>query len=392
MTPDAGTGTSTSADPSGFSTRAIHAGQDPDATTGAVIVPIYQTSTFAQDIAGQTRAGYDYSRAGNPTRTALEVALAAVEGGRHGFAFASGMAAIDTLLRATLRPGDHIIIPNDAYGGTFRLVNAILGPWALSHSAVPLGDVDAVRAAIRPETTMILAETPTNPLLSIFDIAALAEIAHGVGARLAVDNTFATPYLQNPLALGADVALHSTTKYVGGHSDVLGGALILDDDELAASLALHAKSMGGVASPFDSWLTLRGLKTLALRMDRHCDNAEQIAGFLVEHPRVGTVYYPGLQTHPHHDVAAAQMRRFGGMVSFRLSGGVEEAVKVCSRTRLFLLAESLGGVESLIEHPGLMTHTSVAGSALQVPDDLIRLSVGIEDIADLLADLADALN
>jgi cystathionine gamma-synthase len=377
---------------SGFATRAIHAGQDPDPLTGAVAVPIYQTSTFAQDVVGETRAGYDYSRAGNPTRTALEQALAALEGAGSGFAFASGMAASDTYIRAALRPGDHLILPDDAYGGTFRLVDKICVPWGLTYSTVALGDLDAVRAAIRPATKVIWCETPTNPLLGIADIAALADIAHGTGAQLLVDNTFASPYLQQPIALGADVVLHSTTKYIGGHSDVVGGALATNDAALAEALAFHNKSMGAVAGPFDSWLTLRGVKTLAVRMDRHCDNAERVVDLLAGHPRVGRVYYPGLPGHRGHEVAARQMRRFGGMVSFTVVGGQEEALKVCRRTSLFTLGESLGGVESLIEHPGLMTHASVAGSALQVPDDLIRLSVGIEDADDLLADLRDALD
>ena len=380
------------ADFAGFATRAIHAGQDPDPLTGAVAVPIYQTSTFAQDQVGETRAGYDYSRAGNPTRTALEQALAALEGGASGFAFASGMAAADTYIRAALRPGDHLILPDDAYGGTFRLVDKICVPWGLTYSTVRLGDLDAVRAAIRPTTRVLWSETPTNPLLGIADIAALADISHTAGAQLLVDNTFASPYLQQPLALGADVVLHSTTKYIGGHSDVIGGALVTDSAELAEALAFHSKSMGAVPGPVDTWLTLRGLKTLAVRMDRHCDNAERVVDLLVGHPRVGRVYYPGLPGHQGHDVAARQMRRFGGMVSFGVVGGQEEALKVCRRTRLFTLGESLGGVESLIEHPGLMTHASVAGSALQVPDDLIRLSVGIEDADDLLADLRDALD
>ena len=376
----------------GFSTRAIHAGQDPDPLTGSVVVPIYQTSTYAQDVVGQTRGGYDYSRAGNPTRTALEQALASLEGGRHGHAFASGMAASDTMIRAVLRPGDHLIIPDDAYGGTFRLIDKIGVPWGLTYSAVPLGDLDAVRAAIRPQTRLVWCETPTNPLLAIADIAGLADIAHGARAQLLVDNTFASPYLQQPLALGADVVLHSTTKYIGGHSDVIGGALVTDDDALAEALAFHTKSMGGVPGAFDAWLTLRGVKTLAVRMERHCDNAEGIADLLAGHPRVGRVYYPGLPDHPGHQVAAGQMLRFGGMVSFTMVGGQDEALKVCERTRLFTLGESLGGVESLIEHPGLMTHASVVGSSLQVPNDLIRLSVGIEDLDDLLVDLRDALD
>ena len=375
----------------GFATRAIHAGQSPEAGTGAVVVPIYATSTFAQHVAGETISGYDYSRAGNPTRTALQIALASLEGGRHAVAFASGMAATDTALRALLRPGDHLLIPDDAYGGTFRLIDKIGVPWGLSHTPVRLTDLDAVAAAITPATAMIWCETPTNPLLGIADIAALADLAHAHQALLVVDNTFASPYLQQPLALGADLVIHSTTKYIGGHSDVIGGALVTADDALGETFQFHAKSMGGVAGPFDAWLTLRGVKTLALRMERHCDNAEQVVELLTGHPRVGTVFYPGLPTHPGHRVAAAQMSRFGGMVSFTVRGGQDEAVKVCSRTRLFTLAESLGGVESLIEHPGLMTHQSVAGSALQVPADLIRLSVGIEDPQDLLADLADAL-
>jgi cystathionine gamma-synthase len=376
----------------GFATRAIHVGQEPDASTGAVVVPIYQTSTFAQDVVGRTRAGYDYSRAGNPTRTALELALASVENGRHGSAFASGMAAADTALRAVLRPGDHLIIPDDAYGGSFRLIDKIGVPWGLTYTAVAIADLDAVRSAMRPNTRMIWSETPTNPLLSIADIGGLAEMSSAANAIFLVDNTFASPYLQQPLSLGADIVLHSTTKYIGGHSDVIGGALITDDDELGEMFSFHAKSMGAIAGPFDAWLTLRGLKTLALRMERHCDNAEAVVELLESSSRVGRVYYPGLASHPGHEVAAGQMRRYGGMVSFRVVGGMEEAVKTCSRTRLFTLGESLGGVESLIEHPGLMTHASVAGSSLEVPDDLIRLSVGIEDIEDLLADLSDALS
>jgi cystathionine gamma-synthase len=376
----------------GFATRAIHAGQDPDPLTGSIAVPIYQTSTYAQDVVGETRGGYDYSRAGNPTRTALEQALASLEGASHGYAFASGMAASDTLIRAVLRPGDHLIIPDDAYGGTFRLIDKICVPWGISYTATALGDLDGVRDALRPQTKLIWCETPTNPLLGIADIAALADIAAVCGAKLLVDNTFASPYLQQPIGLGADVVLHSTTKYIGGHSDVIGGALVTDEDGLGEAFAFHAKSMGAIAGPFDAWLTLRGVKTLAVRMDRHCDNAEAVVDLLVGHPRVGHVYYPGLPSHPGHRTAAGQMRRFGGMVSFTVAGGREEAIKVCQRTRLFTLGESLGGVESLIEHPGLMTHASVAGSQLEVRDDLIRLSVGIEDIEDLLADLRDALD
>ncbi len=377
----------------GFSTRAIHAGQEPDPLTGSVAVPIYQTSTYAQDVVGETRAGYDYSRAGNPTRTALESALASLEGARHAHAFASGMAASDTMVRAVLRPGDHLILPDDAYGGTFRLIDKIGVPWGLTYSTVPLGDLDAVRAAaVRPETKLVWCETPTNPLLGIADIAGLADIARSSGALLVVDNTFASPYLQQPLALGADIVLHSTTKYIGGHSDLIGGALVTNDDTLAEAFGFHAKSMGAIPGPFDAWLTLRGLKTLALRMERHCDNAEAVADLLTGHPRVGRVYYPGLPDHPGHQIAAGQMLRFGGMVSCTVVGGQEEALKVCERTRLFTLGESLGGVESLIELPGMMTHVSVVGSSLQVPNDLIRLSVGIEDVVDLLVDLRDALD
>lgn len=376
----------------GFSTRAIHAGQDPDPTTGAVIVPIHASSTFAQDGVGGLRGGYEYSRSANPTRTALQECLAALEGGRHGFAFGSGMGASDVLLRVLVRPGDHLVIPHDAYGGTFRLVDKVLTQWGVEYSTVDLADVDALRAALRPTTKVVWCETPTNPLLGIADIAALAEVTRGAGARLVVDNTFASPYLQQPLALGADVVLHSTTKYVGGHSDVVGGALVLDDDELAEQLRFTQNSVGSVPGPFDAWLTLRGAKTLAVRMERHSDNAERIADALAAHPAVAKVLYPGLPGHPGHEVAAKQMRRFGGMVSFLVAGGKEAALKVCASTQLFTLAESLGGVESLIEHPGQMTHASVAGSALEVPDSLVRLSVGIEDAEDLVEDLRTALD
>ena len=375
----------------GFNTRAIHAGQEPDPYTGAVTVPIYATSTYKQDGVGGLRGGYEYSRSANPTRTALEEALAALEGGSRGLAFASGLAAEDTFFRTVCRPGDHIILPGDAYGGTFRLVAKVLANWGLEYTAVPLGEPDSVRAAIRPNTKVIWCETPTNPLLGIADIAQLAEIAHDADARLVVDNTFASPYLQQPLALGADAVVHSTTKYLGGHSDVVGGALITADAELAEQLAFHQNSMGAVAGPFDAWLVLRGIKTLGVRMDRHCSNAEQVVQFLLDHPAVDRVLYPGLPEHPGHEVASKQMRGFGGMVSFTLRGGVESALKTCGLVSVFTLGESLGGVESLIEHPGRMTHASVAGSPLQVPDDLVRLSVGIEDAADLIADLASAL-
>src|SRR3954464_3156612 len=390
----------------GFATRAIHAGQEPDALTGAVVPPIYQVSTYKQDGVGGLRGGYEYSRSANPTRAALEECLAALEGGSRGFAFASGLAAEDTLLRAVTAPGAHAVVPDDAYGGTYRLFAKVAEPWGLAHTPTDLGDLDAVRAAVRPgETKVVWAETPTNPLLTIADIAALAEIAHDAGALLVVDNTFATPYLQSPLALGADVVVHSTTKYAGGHSDVIGGALAGApgtpapwtagsgdvSGDVVERVAFHQNAMGAVPSPFDAFLVQRGLKTLAVRMEKHCDNAERVAEFLLGHPRVRQVLYPGLPEHPGHDVAQKQMRRFGGMVSFRVVGGEEDALNVCKRTEVFTLAESLGGIESLIEHPGRMTHASVAGSPLEVPNDLIRLSVGIENVEDLIADLASAL-
>jgi cystathionine gamma-synthase len=399
----------------GFSTRAIHAGSEADPATGAVVTPIYQTSTYKQDGVGALRqglgVGYEYSRSANPTRTALEECLAALESSPNqpnprAFAFASGLAAEDAVLRALLRPSDHVVIPDDAYGGTYRLIARVAGPWGIEHSAAHLVDLDAVRAAVRPGTTkLIWVETPTNPLLTVADIPALAEIAHAAGALLVVDNTFATPYLQQPLALGADVVVHSTTKYAGGHSDVVGGALVVAEAasapwmdgigdvgaDVAERVGFHQNAMGAIAGPFDAWLVQRGLKTLAIRMERHCDNAEQIVAMLSEHPRVTRVYYPGLRDHPGHEAANRQMRRFGGMVSFQVDGGREAALSVCKRAEVFTLAESLGGVESLIEHPGLMTHASVAGSALEVPDDLIRISVGLEDAADLIADLLQAL-
>ena len=374
----------------GFNSRAIHAGQEPDALTGAVAVPIYQTSTYKQDGVGGLRGGYEYSRSANPTRTALEECLAAIEGGARGLAFASGLAAEDTVLRTLCAPGDHILLPDDAYGGTFRLVARVLTRWGIEYTPVAMHDSAAVAAAVRPNTKVIWVETPTNPLLNIADIAALAEISRQHQAMLVVD-TFASPYLQQPLALGADVVVHSTTKYLGGHSDVVGGAVVARDGEVGEQIAFHQNSMGAVSGPFDAWLVLRGIKTLGVRMDRHCDNAEQVVRFLLEHPAVASVLYPGLPGHPNHEVAARQMDRFGGMISFRMRGGEEAALKVCELTRLFTLGESLGGVESLIEHPGRMTHASVVGSPLEVPADLIRLSVGIENIEDLLADLNAAL-
>src|SRR5215211_2722421 len=378
-------------DTGGFNTRAIHAGQEPDPATGAVIVPVHLTTTYKQDGVGGLRGGYEYSRSANPTRTALQEALAALEQGSAGMAFASGLAAEDTLLRTVCEPGTHVAMAGDAYGGTFRLISRVLSRWGVTHTPAALADLDAVRGAIEPSTRVIWCETPTNPLLNIADIAGLAQVAHDAGALLVVDNTFASPYLQQPLTLGADVVVHSTTKYLGGHSDVVGGALVTADAELGEQLAYHQNAMGAVAGPFDAWLTLRGLKTLGVRMDRHCDNAERIVEALTHHPRVTQVLYPGLPGHPNHEVAAKQMRRFGGMVSFRVTGGEAEAVEVCNRAKLFTLGESLGGVESLIEHPGRMTHASAAGSPLEVPADLVRLSVGIENVEDLLADLNQAL-
>ena len=376
----------------GFETRAIHAGQEPDPQTGAVVPPVYQVSTYAQDGVGGLRGGYEYSRSGNPTRTALEECLASLESGTRGLAFASGLAAEDTLLRTVMAPGTHAIIGNDAYGGTYRIFARVAEPWGVEHTPVDLTDLDAVRAAIRPGTTRVIwAETPTNPLLTVVDIAALAQVAHEAGALLVVDNTFASPYLQQPLALGADVVVHSTTKYLGGHSDVIGGGLVVSDAELGDRLAYHQNAMGSVPGPWDSWLVLRGIKTLGVRMDRHCSNAKAIVDLLVDHPRVIEVFYPGLPGHRGHDVAERQMRDFGGMVSFRVAGGEQEAVDLCARTRVFTLGESLGGVESLIEHPGRMTHASAAGSPLEVPADLVRLSVGIESIDDLVGDLKQAL-
>jgi cystathionine gamma-synthase len=374
----------------GFETLAIHAGQDPDPTTGAVVVPIYQTSTYVQSEVGEHK-GYEYSRSGNPTRTALETCLAALEAGRVGLAFASGLAAEDCILRTLTKPGAHVVVPDDAYGGTYRLFAAVLSKWGVDNTPVALNDVDAVRAAIRPETAVVWCETPTNPLLNVADIEALAGVSHEAGARLVVDNTFASPYLQQPLTLGADVVVHSTTKYLGGHSDVVGGALVTSDEELGEQFAYHQNAMGGVPGAFDSWLVMRGAKTLGVRMDRHCANAQRVVELLQSSDKVTQVLYPGLPTHPGHEVAAKQMRDFGGMVSFRLAGGEQAALEVCRRTKVFTLGESLGGVESLIEHPGRMTHASVAGSQLEVPADLVRLSVGIETVEDLLEDLSQAL-
>jgi len=375
-----------------FDTRAIHAGQEFDPTTGAVIPPIYMTSTFVQDGIGGFRGGYEYSRGGNPNRDALQTLLASLEGGAHAYSFASGLAAEDVLLRAVLEPGGHIVMGNDVYGGTHRLVNRVFVPWGIGLDTVEMSDPDAVRAALRPETRVLWLETPSNPLMKISDIAALAELGHEAGALVVVDNTFATPCLQTPLALGADVVVHSTTKYLGGHSDVLGGAVVLDDDELAEKIGFLQFAVGPVSSPMDAWLTTRGIKTLALRMERHSSNAQEIAERLVGHPAIERVYYPGLPDHPGHELAARQMRGFGGMLSVAIRGGGQAARTFAESTRLFQLAESLGGVESLVCYPSEMTHASVRGTELEVADDIVRLSVGIEDVSDLLADLEQALS
>ncbi|HXW46734.1 MAG TPA: cystathionine gamma-synthase [Streptosporangiaceae bacterium] len=388
----------------GFETLAIHAGQEPDPVTGAVVPAIYQVTTYKQDGVGGLRGkelgeaarwieGYEYSRTANPTRGALEECLLALEGGARCLAFASGMAATDCLVRALCQPGDHVLIPTDAYGGTFRLFDKVLAGWNVSYRPVSMADVGAVRAALADrQARLIWVESPTNPLLDIADLLALAEVAHEAGALLVVDNTFASPYLQQPIALGADAVVHSTTKYIGGHSDVVGGAVMVADPELGARLAFLQNATGGVPGAFDAWLTLRGAKTLGVRMDRHCENAQRIAEMLLSHPGVSRVFYPGLPSHPGHEVAAKQMRGFGGMVSFRASGGPQAALQICGRTRLFTLGESLGGVESLIEYPASMTHASVAGSPLEVPADLVRLSVGIETCDDLIEDLREALD
>jgi cystathionine gamma-synthase len=376
----------------GFDTRAIHAGQEPNPATGDVVVPLHLATTFKQDGVGGLRDGYEYARSGNPTRAALQELLASLEEGVAGLAFASGLAAEDTLLRTVCEPGSHVVLGGDAYGGTYRLISKVVSRWGVVHTPADLNDPDALRAAIRPGSTRVVwCETPTNPLLNIADIALTAEIAHEAGAVLVVDNTFASPYLQRPLTLGADVVVHSTTKYLGGHSDVVGGALVVREAELAEQLAYHQNAMGAVSGPLSDWLVIRGIKTLGVRMDRHQDNAGRIAEYLLGHPAVSQVLYPGLPDHPGHDIAAKQMSGPGGMLSFRLAAGEEAALRACERARLFTLAESLGGVESLIEHPHRMTHASAAGSPLEVPADLVRLSVGIEDADDLLADLEQAL-
>ena len=378
-------------DGAGFETRAIHVGQEPDPITGAVVTPISLATTFRQDEVGK-HGGYEYARTGNPTRRALEECVASLEGASRGLAFASGMAAEDTVLRALLVPGDHVVIPDDAYGGTFRLVARVLAATGVEWSAVDLADPAALGAALRPATKLIWVETPTNPMLTVVDIAVIAGTAHVHGAHLVVDNTFATPYLQTPLALGADVVVHSSTKYLGGHSDVVGGFIATNDDGLADSFAFLQNAVGAVPSPFDCYLVLRGVKTLGVRMDRHCSNARAIAEMLAGHPAVDRVLWPGLSGHPGHDIAARQMRNFGGMVSFLAADGEEAAVALVARTEVFTLAESLGAVESLIEHPARMTHASAADSPLAVDPALVRLSVGLESIDDLLVDLEGALD
>jgi cystathionine gamma-synthase len=377
----------------GFSTRAIRAGQAFDPSTGAVVPPIYQTSTFVQDGIGGFRGGYEYARGGNPTRTSLQELLAALEGGDRGYSFASGLSAEDTLLRAALKPGDHIVMGNDVYGGTHRLVSRVFVPWGVSISTVEMSDLDAVRSTIRPDATKVVwVETPSNPLMKITDIAALAQLGHEFGATVVVDNTFASPYLQRPLELGADVVVHSTTKYLGGHSDVLGGAIVLNEGELADRIGFLQFGVGAVSGPMDAWLTVRGIKTLAVRMDRHSSNAQAIAEALVGHPKLDQVYYPGLDSHPGHELAARQMSGFGGMLSVSLKAGPTAARSFAESTVLFQLAESLGGVESLIGYPHEMTHASVVGTELAVPEDVVRLSVGIEDAADLVDDVLQALD
>jgi len=375
----------------GFETRAIHAGQPADPTTGAVVTPITLATTFAQDAVGEHR-GYEYGRTSNPTRAALEACMASLEGAAHAFAFASGMAAEDCVLRALLQPGDHVVLPDDAYGGTYRLVARVLAEEGIEWTAVDLQDPGALDQACTDSTEVVWVETPTNPLLSIVDIAAVCERAHARGVRVVVDNTFATPYLQNPIALGADIVVHSSTKYLGGHSDVVGGVAVTDDDALAERLAFLQNAVGAVPSPFDCYLVLRGIKTLGVRMDRHCTNARAVADLLAEHSAVARVLWPGLPEHPGHEVARRQMRNFGGMVSFVVAGGEDAALELVASTKLFTLAESLGAVESLIEHPARMTHASAADSPLAVDPALVRLSVGIETLGDLLADLRHALD
>lgn len=378
----------------GFFTDAIHAGYHPDSHTGAVNVPVYTSTTFAQDDIATLRGGYEYGRCGNPTTAALEKVVATLEGGEEasGRAFASGMAATDTVLRALTRPGAHIILDGDVYGGTYRLIETVFKPWGVNYSVVDTTDAGQVRGALRDETAVVWLETPTNPMLGVTDIAAVAEVLDGPPARLVVDNTFATPYLQRPLSLGADVVVHSTTKYLGGHSDVIGGLVVTPHPEIDELVLKFQGDIGAIPGPFDSYLAYRGIKTLGVRMDRHCANAQALAEFLRSRDEVAEVRYPGLESHPGHEVAARQMSGFGGMVSVRLAGGEEAAKQFCRNTELICLAESLGGVESLLEHPATMTHLSAEGSATAPPRDLVRISVGLEDRDQLLADAAQALD
>tara|TARA_B100001250_G_scaffold414527_1_gene453576 strand:+ start:9897 stop:11087 length:1191 start_codon:yes stop_codon:yes gene_type:complete len=376
----------------GFETRAIRAGQPHDQRTGGVVTPISMSTTFAQDSPGVPKNGYEYSRTGNPTRHAYEACVASLEGAKYGFAFASGLSAEDALFRQ-LPPGSQILLGNDAYGGTFRLIDSVHGKKSgLANAAVDLTKPEQIKEAWTPDSRMVWLETPTNPMLSVFDIQTISDVVHELGGMVVVDNTFATPYLQQPLALGADVVVHSATKYIGGHSDVVGGFVATNNESLAEDLVYIQNAVGAIPSPFDCYLALRGLKTLPVRMDRHCQNAQQIVSLLNEHDAVSQVLYPGMKNHPGHEVAVKQMKNFGGMVSFRLAGGQAAAERLVTRTKVFTLAESLGAVESLIEHPGVMTHLSVAGSALEVPDDLVRISVGIESVDDLVADLIQALD
>jgi len=376
----------------GFETRAIRAGQPHDQRTGGVVTPISMSTTFAQDSPGVPKNGYEYSRTGNPTRHAYEACVASLEGAKYGFAFASGLSAEDALFRQ-LPPGSQILLGNDAYGGTFRLIDSVHGKKSgLANAAVDLTKPEQIKEAWTPDSRMVWLETPTNPMLSVFDIQTISDVVHELGGMVVVDNTFATPYLQQPLALGADVVVHSATKYIGGHSDVVGGFVATNNESLAEDLVYIQNAVGAIPSPFDCYLALRGLKTLPVRMDRHCQNAQQIVSVLNEHDAVSQVLYPGMKNHPGYEVAVKQMKNFGGMVSFRLAGGQAAAERLVTRTKVFTLAESLGAVESLIEHPGVMTHLSVAGSALEVPDDLVRISVGIESVDDLVADLIQALD
>ncbi len=373
----------------GFETRAIHAGQEPDPTTGSVIVPIYQTSTYVQEGLGQHK-GYEYSRTGNPTRTALEECVASLEDGKYGLAFASGMGA-ETTIMYLFAPGDHILVSNDVYGGTYRLFERVLAPYGLQFSYIDMTDTAYVREQMRDNTKAVWIETPSNPLMKLIDIIEVSAIARERGAKVVVDNTFASPYGQQPLTMGADIIVHSSTKYLGGHSDAVGGVVVVSDDAVYEKLKYLQNAVGAVPGPMDCFLVLRGVKTLGIRMRAHESNAMKIARFLEQHPRVETVRYPGLPSHPQHDLAGRQMRCFGGMMSFQVKGGIEQAKCIVEKTRIFQLAESLGGVESLIEHPGIMTHASVANSPLKVPDNLVRLSVGIEDSDDLIRDLAAAM-